>query len=120
RHPGVEVHLVEDGGARLAARLERGDVHLTFMPAGDARFRGRLLFPIHVVAVLSGTHRLARRAVLEIAELTDHPVLLLRRELGSRTWFDTACQLAHIRPRVLLESAAPQALVALAGAEYGI
>src|SRR4051812_28255497 len=24
RHPGVEVHLVEDGGARLIGRLERG------------------------------------------------------------------------------------------------
>ena len=28
RHPGVEVHLVEDGGVRLHGRLERGDVHL--------------------------------------------------------------------------------------------
>jgi len=120
RHPGVEVHLVEDGGARLAGRLERGDVHLTFMPAGDARFHGRLLFPIHLIAALSGTHKLARRAVLEIAELTEHPVLLLRREFGSRSWFDTACQLAHIRPRVLLESAAPQTLLALAAAEYGV
>src|SRR5262245_36002288 len=27
RHPGVEVRIVEDGGARLASRLERGDVH---------------------------------------------------------------------------------------------
>src|SRR5262249_36383973 len=25
RHPGVEVHLVEDGGLRLVSRLERGD-----------------------------------------------------------------------------------------------
>src|SRR6267142_4787472 len=28
RHPGVEVHLVEDGGVRLHDRLERGDFHL--------------------------------------------------------------------------------------------
>src|SRR6478736_7665 len=27
RHPGVEVHLVEDGGVRLIDRLERGEVH---------------------------------------------------------------------------------------------
>ena len=26
RHPGVEVHLVEDGGARLLGRLERGEI----------------------------------------------------------------------------------------------
>ncbi|MGH7331684.1 MAG: LysR family transcriptional regulator, partial [Candidatus Rokuibacteriota bacterium] len=48
RHPGVEVQLIEDGGARLPARLERGDVHLSLMPAGDSRFQWRLLFPVYV------------------------------------------------------------------------
>ena len=45
RHPGVEVHLVEDGGARLHGRLERGDVHLATTPAGDAAFEYRILIP---------------------------------------------------------------------------
>jgi DNA-binding transcriptional LysR family regulator len=58
--------------------------------------------------------------VLEIAELADEPLLLLRRDFGSREWFDIACQMAHIRPRVLLESAAPHTLVALAATDYGI
>ena len=61
RHPGVEVHLVEDGGARLIGRLERGEVHLSITPAGMTRFEGRLLYPIHVVAALPSAHRLARR-----------------------------------------------------------
>ena len=38
RHPGVEVHLVEDGGARLPGHLEHGDVHLALVPAGDPRW----------------------------------------------------------------------------------
>ena len=38
RHPDVEVHLVEDGGARLHGRLERGDVHLATTPTGDTAF----------------------------------------------------------------------------------
>src|SRR6266851_9109542 len=67
RHPGVEVHLVEDGGARLLGRLERGEVHLTITPAGATRFEGQLLYPIHVVAALPSAHRLARRPLLEIA-----------------------------------------------------
>jgi LysR family transcriptional regulator, cyn operon transcriptional activator len=120
RHPGVEVHLVEDGGVRLHSRLERGDVHLTMTAAGGTRFQDRLLYPMHVLAVLSPTHRLGRRAVLEIAELADEPLLLLGRGFGSREWFDAACQIAHIRPRVLLESAAPHTLVALAATSYGI
>jgi LysR family transcriptional regulator, cyn operon transcriptional activator len=120
RHPGVEVHLVEDGGVRLHGRLERGDVHLTMTATGATRFHDRLLYPMHVVVALSPTHRLARRAVLEIAELADEPLLLLRHGFGSREWFDIACQVAHIRPRILLESAAPHTLVALAATDYGI
>lgn len=121
RHPGVEVHLVEDGGVRLHNRLERGDVHLTMTAVGGTRFQDRLLYPMHLLAGLSPEHRLSRRrAVLEIAELADHPLLLLRRGFGSREWFDAACGTANIRPRVLLESSAPHTLVALAATNYGI
>ena len=52
RHPGVDVPLVEDGGARLPSRLERGDLHIAIMPAGEDRFSGRLLYPMYVLAVL--------------------------------------------------------------------
>ena len=75
---------------------------------------------MHVLAVLPEKHVLSRRAVLDIAELVDKPLLVLRREFGSRAWFDAACQVARIRPRLLLESAVPQTLIALAAADYGI
>jgi LysR family cyn operon transcriptional activator len=120
RHPAVEVHLVEDGGVRLPGRLDRGDFHLGLVVAGDARFRWRLLGPIHLVAVLPRSHPWRRRATLEISELVDVPLLLTRRDFGSRAWFDAACQVAHIRPRVLLESGAPPTLIALAQAGYGV
>jgi DNA-binding transcriptional LysR family regulator len=119
RHPGVDVHLVEDGGARLPDRLERGDVNLAMIPAGDARFHWRELAPLYVLAVLPAAHRLGRRAKLEIGELGDERLLLTRREFGSRRWFDAACQVAHVRPHVLLESGAPDTLVALARTGYG-
>jgi DNA-binding transcriptional LysR family regulator len=111
---------VEDGGVRLHSRLERGDVHLTMTAVGDTRFQARLLYPMHLLAALSPEHRLGRRVALEIAELADQPLLLLRRGFGSREWFDAACGIANIRPRVLLESSAPHTLVALAATNYGI
>jgi DNA-binding transcriptional LysR family regulator len=46
--------------------------------------------------------------------------MLPQRGFGSREWFDIACDIAHIRRRVLLESAAPHTLVALAAADYAI
>lgn len=114
RHPSVDIDLIEDGGARIPERLERGDVHLALMAAGDEDYGKRLLAPIHVLAVVSPKHRLARKKVLQIAELVDESLLLLRRDYASRGWFDTACHIARIKPRVILESAAPHTLLALA------
>jgi DNA-binding transcriptional LysR family regulator len=70
--------------------------------------------------VVSNQHRLSRRRALDVEDLADEPLLLLHRSFGSRQWFDTACSIAHIRPRLLLESAAPQTLVALTEAGYGV
>jgi DNA-binding transcriptional LysR family regulator len=121
RYPGVDIHLVEDGGASLPNRLERGDIDLAVIVAGDRRFQERLLRPpVYVLCVCARTHRFARRATLDVGELAETPLLLLRREFGSRLWFDAACQAANIRPRVLLESGAPHTLIALARADYGL
>jgi LysR family cyn operon transcriptional activator len=119
RHPGVEVHFVEDGGLRLLSRLEHGDVHLALIVPDD-RFRHRLLYPVHNLGVLAPRSRLGRRGVLEVADMAEEPLLLLHRTFGSRAWFEAACDVAHIRPRVLLESAAPHTLIALAQVGYGI
>jgi LysR family cyn operon transcriptional activator len=119
-HPGIEVRLVEDGGARLPNRLGEGDVDVAIMPWGDERFDRRLLYPMHVFAVLPKTHRLAHRAMVEVSELASDPLLVLGRGFASRGWFEAACHVAHVRPRIVLESAAPHTLVALASAGHGI
>jgi len=120
RHPGIEVRIVEDGGTRLPSRLDRGDVHVTMMPAGEERFHSRLLYPVYLLAVLPQTHRFNRRAVLDIVELKDDPLLLLGQGFASPEWFYAACQVAHIVPRVLLESASPQTVIALAAVGEGV
>jgi LysR family cyn operon transcriptional activator len=120
RHPDVEVRLVEEGGTRLPHRLDHGDVHFAFMAVIDDRFSYQLLYPVYCLAVLSDKHRLSRSRTIEISELADEPMLLLRANFASRGWFEAACGIAHIRPRVLLESGAPHTVIALAAAGYGI
>ena len=120
RHFGVEIHLVEDGGSRLPLRLERGDIDVALMPAGDERYSGRLLYPMHVLAVLPEKHRLSRRAMLDVTDLADEPLLRLGSSFASYAWFEAACQVAHIRPRVMAESVAPQTLIALARTGHGV
>lgn len=120
RHPSVEVRIVEDGGTSLVTRLECGDVHLAYIPVGDDRFDGRLLYPIHVLAVVSEESEFCRHPVLEIGNLAGQQLLALRRGFGSRDWFDAACEVANIRPSVLLESNSHNSILGLAGAGYGI
>ena len=120
RHSGIELHLVEDAGASLADRLDRGDVHLAYAPTDEPRFEYRLLYPIHVVAAVTVKHALARFRSLELARLDGLPLIALRRGFGSRDWFDEACQRAGLHPKFVLESASHNAILALAAAGYGI
>lgn len=120
RYPDIEVHLIEDGGARLPGRLERGDFHLTVMPASDQGFRARLLYPMHLLAVLPDGHPLNRHTLLDIGKLANEPLLLLSHSFAALAWFEAACQIAHIKPSVLLHSAAPHTIIALAKSGYGV
>jgi DNA-binding transcriptional LysR family regulator len=120
RHPGIDIRIVEEGGASLVSRLERGEVQVAYIPVGDERFAGRLLYPVHVVALVAEGHDFARRGVLDIVELSGQPLLALRRGFGSREWFDAACEAADVRPTVLLESSSHNAVLQLAASGYGI
>ena len=103
RHPGVEVHLVEEGAVRLPSRLERGDVHLIITAGDENRFQRRLLYPVYLLAGAIREPPFESPRVIDVAELADEPLLRLGRGFASRDWFDAACQTAHIRPRVLGE-----------------
>src|SRR5262249_17141442 len=84
RHPGVEVQLLESPLDRHI-QLERGEIHLAIMPALDAqRFSRRLLYPIYLLAVVARAHRLARRAVMDGAEIADGPLLVPKHRFRAR------------------------------------
>jgi len=120
KHAGIEVHIVEDGGSRLAERLHDGELHVAYVPAGDDRFDYQLLYPIHVVAAVPAGHELARARCLELTRLAGLDLMALRAGFGSRDWFDAACRAAEIRPNVVFESASHNAVLALAAAGYGV
>lgn len=119
--PDIDVHLTEEGGVRSAELVERGEVHLGLaIRREDDRLDGRLLFPVHVVAVVTPDHRLARRATVDITELRDERVLVLRQGFGTREMFASACRIAQLSPRIRLEAGDPQSLIALVEAGRGV
>ena len=121
KRPGVEVHLTEEGGVRLYELVARGELHLALggiLTGGQLETRP--LFPIRVLAVTARRPRWKRRNTIEVRELANEPLLLLSKEYGSRQLFDAACRIAHLRPRVVLESREPHSLITLAQAGQGI
>jgi DNA-binding transcriptional LysR family regulator len=119
-HPGVEVHFVEDGGPRLFGHIDRGTIHLGLTAAADDRFAGRILFPAVAMAAMVRSHPLGKHRTVDVGALAKVPLLLLRRDFGTRLWFDATCHARRVQPLVLLESAAPQTLLALARIGYGV
>jgi len=120
KHPGIEVHFVEDGGARISDRLAHGEAQIVLTTAGKELFFSRLLYPSYALAVVAPSHPLRRRSSVDVSELADEPLLLLHRGFGSRGWFDAACHNADVRPSIVLESAAPHTLMALAANGEGV
>jgi LysR family transcriptional regulator, cyn operon transcriptional activator len=119
--PGVDIHLIEEGGARALGLVERGEAHLALaIRRGDDRLDGRLLFPVRVLAAMSGRNPLARRPTLDVTDLQDQRVLLLRHGFGVREMFDITCRIAHVHTHTVLEAGDPQSLMALAEAARGI
>ena len=119
-HPGIEVQLVEDGGNRLPARLRNGDIQLVLTVVIDDAFLQQPLYPVYAIGLASKSHRLGRRRTIDVGELAQEPLLVLDRTFVGREWLDTACNVAHIRPRVLLESRAPHTIIALAAEGHGV
>lgn len=120
RYPDVTIRILEDQSGNLSRHIEIGDVHLAQMPASDERFRCRALYPTLALAIMPKTHKLGRRRVIEIAELANEPLLLLRRDSLVRHWIDSACAAAHVKPNVWFESDARHGLIAFARAGQGI
>jgi len=119
RHKAVDVQLVEGGGSSLPQYLERGELHLAIIPPTNGT-SNRLLFPMHLVAVVPRSHRLSRPEPIDIAELVNWPLLVLTHAFASRHWLEDACRGAGVAPGIAFESSSPHTLISLAIAGHGI
>lgn len=120
-HPFIEVALLEGANRELIEMVERGAVHVAIAgPEDPDAFGSAPLFSAELLAYLPPNDRRAKASALPIETLTDMPFLVLRRGFMTRDMFDDACRKAGIRPRIVLESDSPHALVAMVEAGHGV
>lgn len=119
--PAVEVRLTEGTSGSLVAQLERGELQLalaTYHP--EMRSSSRILAVSQLYAVSKTRISPVGKTPVDVRDLENVPLLLLRRGFGSRDLFDAACYLAHVRPTIILESSAYSTLLALARGGHGV
>lgn len=75
--------MAEEGGTDLPRRLDRGDLNFAIMAVDDERFQQRSLYPVHALAEMSAKHRLSRHTAVEVTQLADEPLMLLRGGFAS-------------------------------------
>ena len=121
KHPEMRIELVEDGSGNLVRALEGGRIDVAVGALDrDEGLESRRLFPLITLVALPRKHRLSKQKVVEIEELAGEPLLLLREGFMTRRLFDGACQVAHLTPRVVLESGSPHCLLALVDSGLGV
>lgn len=120
-HPLIEVTLLEGANRELIEMVERGAVHVAIAGSEDLNAFGNApLFRAELLAYLPPDDPRIGASALAIETLKDKPFLVLRRGFLTREMFDHACRKADIRPRIVLESDSPHALVAMVEAGHGI
>jgi DNA-binding transcriptional LysR family regulator len=123
-HPAVALTLLERLPAQQLAWLRAGDLDVGIgpPPPNERGLETELLSEERIVLALPAAHPLARRDVIDVADLAEEPWLLVNARTPSRLR-DTAvaaCAAAGFTPRVAQEARQLDALVALVSAGLGV
>ena len=124
-HPDLELVLFEQTGAAQAADLRAGRLDLGLLhagPSGDVP--GLQLVPLRsepLSIALPADHRLAHRPVLDLIDLRDDPMVVLRpeREADTHGLYLAACASAGFAPRTPRLVTSLQSLLSFVAAGLG-
>lgn len=125
RFPHVRVMVIEAAGVETLAMLERGDVHLGqnlahAVEPDDPRFGIFPLAPVEMLAACRSSVILSSGRTVDINRLAAHGLLLLHSSFVVRRAFDAACNLAGLKPKIVMESRTPHTVLAMAEAGHGV
>jgi LysR family transcriptional activator of glutamate synthase operon len=119
--PDVELRLSTQSGGALIAAVEQGELDIAITRCTTSELLdARLLFPMHIVALVPASHALADKAVLSVTDLQEQKLLLGPAASTSRILFDMACKAVEMRPAIALETPDLHAMKALADAGFGV
>ncbi len=122
RHPKVHLTVFEGGTSTLTARLSTGhlDAVVVHLPVAEPDFEVEPLFAEDLVLVVPGTHRLAGREEINLAEVATEPILLPPKGTALRRILDRAAAGVDVSLTPQAEIDGVRLLASLAFDGYGI
>jgi len=116
--PNIVVRLHEGSTRTLESNLREGQIHLVvtiYQP--EWAHSARQLSLSNILAISRSDVPI--QSQIELTELADQNLLVLKPGFVSRDFFEAACRLAHIHPIIAFESGSTRTLQKLAEAGYG-
>ncbi|WP_223691570.1 LysR family transcriptional regulator [Leifsonia poae] len=115
-HPGIELHLSEQGSRRLLDELAGGELDLALITTSDATSAERfivtpLLVEELVVISSAGAHPVTAGATITLEEVARLPQIVFSSSYDLRSATDAAFRSAGLRPDVALEGAEMDAVL---------
>jgi LysR family transcriptional regulator for metE and metH len=121
--PNFDVSLVVEHTGDPAAALEAGEVDVALLTTGRLKkgLREQALFHDEIVFVLAGTHPLASKATLSVADLTAHTLITsTNTPAAERQWFFARLFPRKVPPLKSLRFPLTEAIVDAARAGLGV
>jgi DNA-binding transcriptional LysR family regulator len=115
-HPGIELHLSEQGSRRLLDELASGELDLALITTSDASTAERftvtpLLVEELVVISSAGAPPVTSRDTIELADVAALPQIVFSSTYDLRSATDAAFRAAGLTPEVVLEGAEMDAVL---------
>jgi len=121
RHPNVDVHVDADATPRPLKSLVEGRIDLAIVsdPVRDRRLVQRPLFEDELVLIMSASHRLAGRAVVELEDLAEETLIIYPPREES-TVLQKVLAPAGVVPKAVQQVQLSEAIVELVKAGLGV
>lgn len=121
RYPGIEVRLVEYGGAQLQESLRAGEIDFAgaLLPTSE-EFDWQIVRREPLVALLPSNHALASRESVSLADLRKTPFILFESGFALHRVVLEACRRAGFEPDIVARSSQIDFMIELVSAGLGV
>jgi len=106
KHPGIEIHMIEDGAKTVASKVYEGviDIGLVIQPINDTKFDVIPIIEDKNVLIVHKDHPLANRNQVSFIDLKDELFVLLNESFMLHDYIISACKDAGFEPIINFKS----------------